>query len=89
MNNNAKQLHIKKVFSQKPILPTENVNPPHSFHALSVSVDDCGLTNIAQDTLQGKAESLVKCNGHIIKAPWISDEKARLVKSSSTLSPTW
>jgi len=58
-----------KVFSQKPILPTGNVNPPHSSHALSVSVDDCGLTNIAQDTLQGKAESLVKSNGHIIKAP--------------------
>ena len=34
-----------------------------------------------------KAENLIQSEGHILKVPWLSDEKARLVKSSSSPQP--
>ena len=69
---------------RKPILLTKDAKPPPlASLVISVSVDECGIANVAQ-SLQGiwnKAESLVLSDGHVIKAPWVSDEKARLVKS--------
>jgi len=51
-------------------------------------VEESGITSVAQTTLQGiwaKAEKLVRSAGHIIKAPWVNDEMAKLVKSSEQL----
>ena len=57
---------------------------------LSISFENCGLATIAQSTLQNiwkKAENLVKSKDHVLTAPWLSDKKARLVKSSSSPHP--
>ena len=56
---------------------------------LSVSVENAGLSSISLSTLTGmwkKAENLIQSEGHILKAPWLSDKKARLVRSSSSPS---
>jgi len=58
MSNGAKQLHMKKVFSKKPILLTKD--PPLASRVVSVSVDECGIANVARSILQGiwnKAEA--------------------------------
>ena len=93
----AKTRHLKKVHScqLKQILPQmtatthENTKQPHIAH-LSVSVENAGLSMISYSTLSSmwnKAEKLVLSEGHILKVPWLSDEKARLIKSSSSPQP--
>ena len=65
------------------------VKQPFSTH-LSVSVENAGLSSISFLTLISmwkKAENLIHSEGHILKAPWLTDEKARLIKSSSSPQP--
>ena len=57
---------------------------------LSVSVEEAGLTNIAECTLRNmwaKAEKLVSTDRHILKVPWSKDPKARMVKSLTSDQP--
>lgn len=57
---------------------------------LGIAAEDCGVTTISLPVLQGiwkKAEKLVQCKGDILKVPWSSDEKSRLVKSTSSEHP--
>jgi len=91
MSENTKKLHMRKVFIAKSIssLSTEDSTLGTS-STLNVSVEDSGITTVAQAALQGiwaKAEKLVQSAGHIIKAPSVDDEMARLVKSSSGPQP--
>ena len=61
-----------------------------SSHHLSTPFESSGITTIAQSTLQNmwkKAENLVNSKGHVLTAPWLSDNKARLVKSNSSPHP--
>ena len=62
-----------------------------SVSTLSIPVEECGVTTVAPSTLNNirkKATNLVMSEGHnILNAPWLSDEKARLVKSSSSPHP--
>ncbi len=69
--------------------PMENGTKPTN-SILSVPVEECGVTRVAESTLQNmwtKAERLVKSDGHVIKVPWSDDVKARLVKSSTSTQP--
>ena len=57
---------------------------------LDVTVEDSGLTRIPLPTLKNmwnKAERLIQASGAILKVPWSSDPKARLVMSSSSEHP--
>ena len=57
---------------------------------LEVAVEDCGITTISMSTLKNvwnKAERLVCSGSGILKVPWSSDKKARLVMSSSSDHP--
>ena len=90
-NSEFKEKHMKNVQSCT-VTSTADLSPQsvdHSTH-LSISFENCGLTTIAQPTLQNiwkKAENLVKCKDHVLTASWLSDDKARLVKSSSSPHP--
>ena len=88
MSDGAKQLHMRKVFSRKPILLTKDAEPPSlASRVISVSVGECGITNVAQSTLQGiwnKAESLVQSDGHVIKAPWVSEISEKFIFSTAS-----
>lgn len=97
MKPEAKTKHLKKVQScqVKQISPLmtasthENTKQPHIAY-LSVLVENAGLSTISYSTLSNiwnKAEKLVLSEGHILKVPWLLDEKARLVKSSSSPQP--
>ena len=82
---------MKKVRSATVASTAKPIPQGHgdSFH-LSIPFQHCGVTTIAESTLQNiwkKAETLVKSEGHVLNAPWLSDAKARLVKSSSSLHP--
>ena len=83
-----KEKHMKKVQSTEvkgQALPSRGGNS-----TLSVPFENCGLTNIAESTLSNmwsKAMKLVESKGDVLNAPWLSDEKARLVKSTSSLHP--
>ena len=54
MSENAKKLHMRKVFNVKPVssLSTEDSTLGTS-STLSVSVEESGITTVAQATLQG------------------------------------
>ena len=57
---------------------------------LGIAAEDCGITTVSLSMLQGmwkKAENLVQCEGNVLKLPWCSDVKSRLVKSSSSDHP--
>ena len=46
---------------------------------LSVLVENAGLSSVMLSTLTTmwkKAENLIQSEGHILKVPWLSDEKA-------------
>lgn len=73
---------------------TKHPDPvPHrsgSSTVLSVAIEDCGITTISKSTLRNmwnKAERLVRSSGSILKVPWNSDKRARLVMSSSSDHP--
>jgi hypothetical protein len=91
MSENAKKLHRKKVFSQKPIsIDNRSTSSPSSQSILNVSVDETGIKGLAKTTLQHtwtKAEILVKSDKCVIEVPWSDDPKARSVKSSSSAQP--
>ena len=87
----AKDKHLKKVQTcqlqqaseSKTATEHVSVKQPWSTH-LSVSVENAGLSSISYSTLISMwktAENQIHSEGHILKAPWLSDEKARLVKS--------
>ena len=91
-NSEFKEKHVKKVQSCM-VTSTAECSPQvesDSSHHLSISFENCGITSIAQSTLQNiwkKAENLVNSKNHVLTAPWLSDNKARLVKSSSSPHP--
>ena len=91
MSDGAKSIHIKKVFCQKPVKALENSQSSiRDLPVLSVPVDECEITSVSRSTLRSiwsKAEQLIRSEGHIIKVPWLSDDMARLVKSSSSQQP--
>ena len=61
-------------------------HPPTSHSVLEVAARDCGIITVSTSTLENmwkKAEHLVQSSGGILKVPWSSDKKARLVMSSS------
>ena len=91
MSDSAKSIHMKKVFSQKPSCVSEGSRSSISdCPVLSVPVDECEVTSVSLSTLRNiwsKAEQLIRSDGHIIKVPWLSDDMARLVKSSSSQQP--
>ena len=94
MSDGVKKLHMKKVFSQKPSSVSISSERPQSSVSdspvLSVPVDECEITNVSQSTLRNlwsKAEKLIKSDRHIIKVPWLSNDMARLVKSTSCEEP--
>ena len=88
----TRQVHscqLKQIMPQMTATTHENTKQPHIAH-LSVSVENAGLSTISYSTLSSmwnKAEKLVLSEGHILKAQSLSDEKARLVKSSSSPQP--
>ena len=96
-NLEFKEKHMKKVQSCKVTKKAvgascspESASGSSFVSTLSVPVEKSGVTAIAPSTLNNiwkKAEVLVASEGHIINAPWLSDEKARLVKSSSSPHP--
>lgn len=91
MSDSTKSIHMKKVFSQKPSCVSEkSQSSVDDCPVLSVPVDECEITSISQSTLRNiwsKAEQLIRSDGYIIKVPWVSDNMARLVKSSSSQHP--
>lgn len=91
MSDSTKSIHMKKVFSQKPSCVSErSQSSVNDCPVLSVPVDECEITSVSQSTLRNiwsKAEQLIRSDGHIIKVPWVSDNMARLVKSSSSQQP--
>ena len=91
MEQGAKEKHMKKVLTCKvEVASTEPSASMRTTSSVSVPVEKCGLKKIAQSTLSGiweKADSLLKSEGSIVRAPWISDDKARLVQSSSSPHP--
>ena len=61
-----------------------------SQNVFDVALKQCRITKIPHQTLKNmwsKAERLVRANGTILKVPWSSDAKARLVMSSSSEHP--
>ena len=65
--------------------------PPTPYSVLEVAARDCGITTVSTSTLENmwkKAVQLVQSSSGILKVPWSSDEKARLVMSSSSEHPT-
>ena len=91
MSDAAKKQHMKKVFSHRPTsVPLTNpdtLSGPSSSQALqdtvvlpsisSVTVEECGITNISESTLQSiwtKAQKLV-LDGHVVEVPWASGSK--------------
>ena len=93
MSDGAKNTHMKKVFSQRPSSVSVSSKASSSVNdspVLSVPVHECEIANVSMSTLRNicsKAEKLIKSDGHIIKVPWLSDEMARLVKSTSSEEP--
>ena len=103
MSTNAKKQHLSKVNKLCPFnahclassLPSHtsrlgaaNSDQP-STSILSVSVEEAGLTNIAECTLRSmwaKAEKIVSTEG-ILKVPWSKDPMSRMVKSSTSDQP--
>jgi len=52
--------------------------------------EGCGISHISNSTLQNiwkKAQELLQTKGSILKVPWLPDDKARLVKSTSSVHP--
>jgi len=85
-NSEFKEKHMKKVQGSevKSAAPLKDGNS-----TLSVPFQSCGLANIAGSTLSNiwsKATMLVKSKD-VLNAPWLCDEKARLVNSNSSLHP--
>lgn len=90
-NSEFKEKHMKKV-QNYTVTSTAECSPQSESDSshLSISFENCGLTTIAPSTLQNiwkKAEKLAKSKDHVLAAPWLSDDKARLVKSSSSPHP--
>ena len=84
-----KERHIKKVQSAE-VKGHDPASHASDNSTLSVPFENCGLPNIAESTLSNiwsKATKLVKSNSDILNAPWLTDAKARLVKSTSSPHP--
>ena len=102
MSDAAKKQHMKKVISHKPsrvLTNPDSASGACSSRALqgtvklpsipSVTVEECGIINISESTLRNiwsKAQKLV-VDGHVVKVPWGSGFKDRLVKSSTSAQP--
>ena len=92
MNLESKEKHMKKVQSCKVTKKMVSTSCSSSVSTLSIPVEECGVTTVAPsiytlNNIWKKAANLVTSEGHILNAPWLSDEKARLVKSSSSPHP--
>ena len=99
MKSEAKDKHLNKVQTCQLKQPSPSATAESQITSsgvdcgdtgLSVSVEKCGLSKVSQSTLEGiwkKAETLIHSKGNILKASWISDEKSRLIRSSSSPQP--
>ena len=85
--------HLKKLLTTLPgTLHSNGPNKRDHFSGLSVPVKTAvaGLPTISSSTLAcmwNKAADLVRAGDHILSVPWMSDPKAKLVKSSSSTQP--
>ena len=90
MPQNAKELHMKKVYNCRLKTPVPS-SVKSTCTLLSVPVDEVNLPGISESTLSGiwnKAESIVGSKSScILEVPWIDDQKTKLVKSSSLPLP--
>ena len=85
-----KEKHMKKVKSCMVTSTAECSTQSESDSSrLSISFENCGLATIAQSlqNIWKKAENWVKSKDHVLTAPWLSDNKARLVNSSFSPHP--
>lgn len=98
MNVASKEKHMKEVLnfpvasmSKEPSqLSTSSQTNSVSAPALTISVQECGITSLAMTLLNDiweKAERLLSMEGGILKVPWSTDKSARLVMSSSSEHP--
>ena len=95
MTPDEKQKHLKKVQTSQvmpasPVCTSGPISSQQQSTGLSVPIEAAGLPTISSSTLNcmwSKAATLILTDGHILKVPWLSDPKARLVKSSSSLQP--
>jgi hypothetical protein len=99
MTTQSKERHMKKVnsfhlliqdvtpqLSNEPTASTSSL----SSYSLGVPVEYVSGSGISSQTLQRiwkKAEQLLSSDNHIMKIPWLTDQKARLVKSQSSPHP--
>ena len=105
MSDAAKKQHMKKVFSHKPssvpLTNPDSASGPSSSQTLqgtvtlpsipSVTVEECGITNISESTLRciwSKAQKLI-LDGHVVKVPWSSGSKDRMEFKVSTTSSAY
>ena len=92
LSKEAKEKHMKKILTcelETPIMSSK-AGTRKTESKLSITVEESGVKNIAESTLRNiweKADNLLKSEGSILTATWISDAKARLVKSSSSPHP--
>lgn len=98
MKPEEKQKHLKKVLTTQVTPVTQHTSGQHSSSVgepckgLSVSIQFAvaKLPTISSSTLAcmwNKAAGLIQARDHILTVPWLSDSKARLVKSSSSPQP--
>ena len=93
ISHDEKQAHMKKVHICKVNISQSPVNslmpPPTSL--LSVQVQEVNLKANSESTLSGIWKTAEKILGskaeYLVEVPWISDKKARLVKSFSSPHP--
>jgi len=93
-----KQKHLKKVLTTQVIPITLHASKPNKSSVqehckgLSVPVEAAvaKLPTVSSSTLTcmwNKAAGLIRASDHILNVPWLSDPKARLVKSASSPQP--
>lgn len=87
MSKELKEKHMKRVFTRQ--LASRNDSLSCESGCLDVSSDECSIKTIQSTTLHSiwnKAANLLKGKS-IIPIPWMTDNKARLVESSSSEQP--
>ena len=96
MKPDEKQKHLKKVLTTQ-VIPLNTSDPNMSSAqehcgGLSISVEAAvaRLPTVSISTLAcmwNKAAGLIRAGDHILNVPWLSNPKARLIKSSSSPQP--
>ncbi len=87
MNSMSKEAHMKQVFSCPVAVASSSTV---GTAALEISAQECGITSVAVSVLKdmwAKAERLLTMKDGILKVPWSTDTRARLVMSVSSDHP--